>query len=462
MKTVQEMHNIVAELCSFIINNCDEDFFVHYSCVSEKDINRSKNVIKEYVPELFDSHEDVHIFELTELTETFIENLKKAASDLENSHDYSCVMNLTVMLDEAMEKILNHEFEQFIGMDYTTVLNTNRETTGVGLLPRCFCAWERKHRLSHCYNRMDNFLSNFLLMENSILGELVDIHHFLEPEIFPNFKANNSIKVAATPLRLEPDFVFEKCDNGKMYYYEIKYNEETNDKNNNLIWSKIVAAAKNNSDIMVFPEGISNSETVDFIQGKIRALSKEEQANLPGLIILPSLCKGNDNTATILGRDGEILFRQKKQNPVRWMMSGVPYLENITPSRVINILHYEGIGRFAILICKDFLTTKYMEQLMRCFKLTMIIVPSFSTGSYDFQQSFDICAHDDCNVVWINSCAAIEPGKESNFKNIGYVRKRISRFDDESQKLCAMPICKGAFEGKCDHSCIFFEEIRGV
>ena len=462
MNTIQQIHNLIAELCSFIINNCDEEFFVHYSCVSQKDIDRSKNVIKPYIPDLFDSHQDVHILNDSEITENLVNNLEKISHKLQSENDYSCIMNLTVMLDQAMENILQEEFTQFLDLDYTTVLNMNRETTGVGLLPRCSCAWERTHRLSHCYNRMDNFLTYYLLMENSILGELIDIHHFLKPSIFPNFGNNQSIKIAATPLRLEPDFTFRKRDNGKMYYYEIDYDEKTNNKNNSLIWSKIIESSKNNCDIIVFPEGLSNSETLSYVQAKIHNLSVDQQAQLPGLIILPSLCKENDNTATILGRNGEILFQQKKQNPVRWMMNGVPYLENITPSRVINILHYEGIGRFAILICKDFLTTKYMEQLMRCFKLTMIIVPSFSTGSYDFQQSFDICAHDDCNVVWINSCAALEPGKESNFKNIGYVRKRISRFDDESQKLCAMPICQNAFKGKCDHSCIFFEEIKGV
>ena len=55
---------------------------------------------------------------------------------------------------------------------------------------------------------------------------------------------------------------------------------------------------------------------------------------------------------------------------------------------------------------------------MRGFMLTMIIVPSYSTGAYDFKTSFDLCAHDYCNVIWINSCSAMVPGKEMNFKNI--------------------------------------------
>lgn len=83
-------------------------------------------------------------------------------------------------------------------------------------------------------------------------------------------------------------------------------------------------------------------------------------------------------------------------------------------------------------------------------------------GSYDFRQSFDVCAHDDCNVIWINTCAAMAKGKEANFKSIGYVRKRIGRNDDDSQKLCEMPTCEAAFTGKCNRDCIYFETIRGV
>ena len=94
--------------------------------------------------------------------------------------------------------------------------------------------------------------------------------------------------------------------------------------------------------------------------------------------------------------------------------------------------------------------------------LTMIIVPSFSTGAYDFKTSFDLCAHDYCNVVWINSCSAMVPEKAMNFENIGYVRKRISRYDDESEALCKMKPCEGLFEGKCDNSCIYYDSFGKI
>ncbi|WP_407429493.1 hypothetical protein [Treponema sp.] len=387
---------------------------------------------------------------------------------------FFAIMCLIQLLDESLENLLQQKIKDFQEDDFSVVLNTNRENTGIGLLPRCSCVWERKHRLAHSYNRMDNFLFNILLMENSILGELIDKHFFLKKDLFSDFSKKRFLKIAATPLRLERDFDVLPYDENKVQYFKIEYRnagssegeavseESLFDSENSLIWQKILAAGKNNSDIIVFPEMLGNPKMTEYITGKLKALSDEEAKSIPSLIVLPSFWEKNRNSVTILDKFGNVVCHQSKQNPFRVEQGGTGYLEGILSSLVVNIFHFEGIGRFAVLICKDFLTTKYMEQLMRCFKLTLIIVPSFSTGSYDFRQSFDLCAHDDCNVVWINTCAAIEKGKEVNFENIGYIRKRISRSDDEAQKLCKMPICEGAFKGECKHDCLHYEVIGAV
>ena len=366
------------------------------------------------------------------------------------------------MLDEALKRLLHEKIEEFCRDDFSVVLNTNREITGVGLLPRCSCVWERSNRLAHSYNRLDNFLFNLLLMENSILGELIDKHYFLKRNFFPDFEEDHTLRIAASPLTLESPF-------RKVYYKDfgvncfcVDYDDHDYSSDNENIWRKIISAADNRCDIIVFPELLGNPDTVSYIRRKLALLGGDEQRRMPSLIILPSVYEKHLNTVYILDRSGGILCKQSKQNPYREQRSDGAYLEMIFSNNVVNIMHFEGVGRMAVLICKDFITTKYMEQLMRCFKLNLIIVPSYSTGSYDFRQSFDLCAHDDCNVVWINACAALEDGKESNFKNIGYVRKRIGRNDDESQKLCEMPICPGAFEGKCSHDCIYFETMKGV
>ncbi|MBQ6781704.1 MAG: hypothetical protein IJP62_10830 [Treponema sp.] len=455
------IYNVIAELCSLVIGSCTEDFFVRYSCISKSEKSRINGIIYEKVPMLF-SGEDVRQFSESDFTGDFFSAMDELISFLRVEQDFFAIVGLVQVLDEGLESLLRKKIAEFQQDDFSVVLNTNRESVGIGLLPRCSCVWERKRRLSHYYNRMDNFLFNMLLMENSILGELIDKHFFLKKELFADFEKRRMLKVAVTPLRLEPKFSALSYDKDKVQYFRIAYDEEDFSEDNELIWQKILLSAHNKSDIIVFPEMLGNPDMISFVAQKIKSLPPEEAENIPSMIVLPSFWSKNYNTVTILDKFGNVICRQSKQNPFRMEKDGTGYLEGIYSSLVVNIFHFEGIGRIAILICKDFLTTQYMEQLMRCFKLTLIIVPSFSTGSYDFRQSFDLCAHDDCSVVWINTCAALEKGKEANFENIGYVRKRISRTDDEAQMLCKMPICKGAFSGKCTHDCIYYEVISGV
>lgn len=135
-----------------------------------------------------------------------------------------------------------------------------------------------------------------LLMENSILGDLIDKHFFLKKEIFPDFARNRSLKIAATPLRLERGFDVLPYDENKVQYFKIKYQNERDSRSseeplfsaeNSLIWQKILTAGKNKSDIIVFPEMLGNSEMTEYITEKLKSLSDEESKSIPSLIILP-------------------------------------------------------------------------------------------------------------------------------------------------------------------------------
>ena len=459
------LYNIVAELCSAIVGYCSEDFFVKYSCVSPTEKARIYQVVKAGVHTLFlDNSEKLVVRELepADVTPAFLDDLKSLIGRLKESEDYYALLGFLQILDTSMVRLLNLAVADFEQENFSIVLNTNRESVGVGLLPRCSCVWERKHRLVHRYNHLESFLYNILLLENTVLGDLIDKHYFLKKDLFPNFASRNALKIAATPLSLKRNFKVQLVDQDKVQYFNISYDSPSFEEDNELIWKKIWTAAENESDIVVFPELLGNSEMMDYVSRKIKSLSPADAEKIPSLIILPSYWEKNRNVVTVLDKFGNLICKQNKQNPFRKEFGGVGYLEQINPNLVVNILHFEGIGRIAILVCRDFLTTGYMEQLMRCFKLTLIIVPSYSTGSYDFRRSFDLCAHEDCNVVWINACAALTKGKEANFQDIGYVRKRISRNEDEAQMLFKMPICDGAFKGECKHDCIYYETIQGV
>ena len=460
------IYNDIAKLCSLVIRSCEADsLFLKFSCVSDRAKSCIQEKIREKVGMLFEPFPArlcIRQLQETDLDEDFFQELEKFIQELDEKGDRFSMIGLAQVLDESLHEQLQMQVRSFQADRFTVVLNTNRESVGIGVLPRCSCVWERKHRLSHSYNQLDNFLVNLFLLENTVLNDMIDKHFFLPDEFFPVFSATKKLNIAASPLRIERRFSTERFERENVQYFRIYYDNCDFTEDNECVWNKILEASKAECDIIVFPELLGNPQMETYIRSKIDALDDDEKRSLPAMIILPSLWEKCFNTVTVLDRTGKVVCRQSKQNPFRLEGAGNGYLEDIIANQVINIFHYEGIGRFAILICKDFLTTKYMEQLMRCFKLTLIIVPSFSSGSYDFRQSFDLCAHDDCNVVWINTCASMTSGKEDNFENIGYVRKRIGRNDDDSQKLCCMPICEGAFCGVCKHDCIFYESIPGV
>ena len=462
--------NITAELCSIIIRSCaDDSLYVKYSCISPEMKKKLISDIYDNVPQLFSVSPDVNGNDICirqlyreDIDDKLCSALERYISLLSGRSEQFAMITLANVLDEAMEELLKAKISEYQTDSFSVVLNTNRETTGIGLLPRCHCIWERKHRLSQSCNRLDDYLYNFLLIENSILGELIDKHIFLPKEFFPDLNIRKCINVCASPLRMSRDFKEIFYEKDSVQYFSIDCNTDDPVKENEAVWKRIIRSAESQCDIIVFPEMLGNNETEEYIISKLKELTRDEQERIPSMIVLPSVWKNSMNTAAVLDRWGNVVCRQSKQNPFRSEFCGSGYLEGIRTNNVVSILHYEGIGRIAILICKDFLNTKYMEQIMRCFRLTLIIVPSFSTGSYDFCRSFDLCAHDDCNVIWINTCAAMQKGKEANFKNIGYVRKRIGRNDDDSQKLCEMPICEGAFNGICSQDCLYTETIYGV
>ena len=460
---MSEIYDTFASLCAAVIRIAEDDaLFVRYTCISQHAKDAFRQETASAVPMLFT--EDGTVRQLTEeaIDRALLDALDAHIATLTQRRDGLAMIVLLELLDTALAALLRRKEQEFQQMHYCVVLNKNREATGIGLLPRCGCVWERKHRLSHSYDHLDNFLHYFLLLENAILGEIIDIHYFLSAETFPHFRENNGLRIAATPLRLAPHYVYDYFEEDSIARFRIVHDPRHAEADDARIWEKICQAAAAQTDIIVFPEMVGTPQTPASIAARLRALDPKERQQFPGMTILPSYFQNGQNTAVILDREGRVICRQTKQNPFRKEKDGQQYLEAIKANCVVNIFHYEGIGRFAVLICKDMLTTHYLEQIMRCFKLTLLFVPSNSTGSYDFRQSFDVCAHDDCNVVWINTCAALVPGKEENFENIGHVRKRIGRRDDDSQRLTKMPICPGAFQGECAGDCLFFETIKGV
>lgn len=125
-------------------------------------------------------------------------------------------------------------------------------------------------------------------------------------------------------------------------------------------------------------------------------------------------------------------------------------IEYIIPDKKIYIIHAPGIGRTCIAICKDFLENQYLNFLLEDIKADLIIVPSFSTGSYDFTNQISKCKSYDTDVIWINSCSAkhLTNRKNKNFEIIGEILKSGKNSGEETffktnncNKICDKGIC---------------------
>ena len=130
-----DLYNIVAELCSDIVNSCSEKFFVEYSCVSPAEKARITKIVQIGIPVLFlESGEGVCVRELSSenLTTEFLENLKSLVNRLKADRDYYALLGLLQILDRSMTLLLNEAIAEFEQESFSIVLNTNRETVAPG------------------------------------------------------------------------------------------------------------------------------------------------------------------------------------------------------------------------------------------------------------------------------------------------------------------------------------------
>lgn len=457
-----KIYNLFAELCAFIGQTQTGNYLIRYSCISEKEEQRISEKVQHSAP--FSPLKGPASASLSEedLTESFLEELRAFAGRLIAENDRNCIMKLLQTLDEALFRILENEMLRMNVQTQMPPLNPNWRYIGIELFPRCRCVWARKSRQYFSERRIDNCLKYFIVVEKKRVACIEERHIFLPKGFFPKFDRSGILQVSASPVSARSDFEVRFHRHQEFQTFSLDYDESFQDRAHRLIWDKIVRAGVGGAELVVFPEMLGTPEMENVISSRLQKLTKKAQERIPALIVLPTVFIGGQNYASILDRHGNVLARQYKQNPYVMERPDGSYMENIAGSSEVIIFHYPGIGRFTVMICKDFLTTRYMERLMRSFKLTLIIVPAYSTGAYDFRTSFETCAHDYCNVVWINSCAAMVPEKEDNFRYIGYVRRRITRYQNRDDAQIEMRPCPGLFRGECAENCLYYAQFGKV
>ena len=118
-------------------------------------------------------------------------------------------------------------------------------------------------------------------------------------------------------------------------------------------------------------------------------------------------------------------------------------------------MHWPGIGRLVVPICKDFLISPYRDILLRELKATVLLIPSYSFGSTQFMLSMLETMQYGCYAVWLNTCSAFFD-KEQTPKIIGAAE---NPFRSKGKPIVTMlPTCNMKCGKDCD-TCLFLIRI---
>lgn len=452
---MQKLYNIIVRIIVEITNNVKEDFYKKYRGRSSKKRREEIESIQKQLPEVFEQGTSRYraIEKSDELGCAFVNHLIELFDCCKRDEDYCCLLRVLEVLDAALERQMQREAESAWNEGTESCLNSNWNTMRVGIVPRCKCNWERAHRGSQYYDRIENYLINMLVIDYRRIEGTRIYHHYLPPELFYRAEQNGELTVAVSAFKPVRDFQENDYERESISYFSIQYcgSEEEDNKRIKKIISQ---AAEESVDILIFPEMLGNTKMVEDIADYLQDSIWFQQSRSPALTLLPTVWNQRTNAAYLLDRGGGVVCAQNKQKSyIKPDSSETEILEDIIEDHVIHLIHCIGIGRMTIMICKDFISMEYLELMLKELKVTLILIPSFSTGYHDFDMMAGKLLPADCCAIWVNACAAVlqESKKE---KNIGFLLKsgknRVK--DEERREFFRME--ESCRNEKCDRTCL--------
>lgn len=444
-----KFYNVLADLIRWFEDNIESDFYIKYRGIS---VNLNKKINRELassLPELIqkDTYQALEILEDERWNKLFFERFFCFIEECKKKKRGAMVLlRLISKLDKGLSERIQAGTDYLKMQDPPNCLNTNYAINGIMLLPRYQCLWERNSRGRQYGNGLMNDIKSLYYIRKEDLSGYSLKNIFLGKYLFQN---NSNLKIGISPITKQDVLETSYYEKEEILYFKVDglSNKETEIRDNvNHIIKKAKEAGVN---ILLFPEMLGLEEMLS----DYRHLYEEDwSGDYPEFLIFPSIWNSYTNSSIVSGNDGSELGRQQKQNP--YAVYSKEYeteaIEDLQPDRQIVLFHIEGIGRAVILICKDFLLRDYRRIMLDSLKTTFFMVPSFSTGYFDFLQAMGECGQYDCGVIWGNCCGAmnLENAKEDNFKDIGYVQFSgkltdvVGRVSIEEGNRCSKKECK--------------------
>lgn len=431
MSVIDSFYDIMAWLIRLVLDNSDEPFFEKYSALTFEQTNKINEELEKHFPELLYQKQIQPVIDFQKYDELFFQRIKQFAEKDQNEFQLQKIVSLLSKLDI----LLSFYIQNYSSEEEKRGLNFNINDTHIQLLPRTKCFWEHDRRGADYSNCLLNYLHYFYYIDSEKLGTYEVWNRFLAPNTFWHAEKRKFLRIGVSPLSNQGKLEWHtEIKNGTQYFSINKV------ENIDIIEENVLAivdeAKKQGVDILVMPEMLGSYHIRKSVADKLSEFPENDES-YPALTVLPSIWEAHQNTVIVLDEYGDEVIRQEKQHPFMLKNSEEGNcLENINPDRKIHLIHCEGIGRIAIMVCKDALMKDYLHMVLTVLKVTLLIIPSFSTGNYNFKEIIQYCRVADCCAFWINTCSvAITMGlDDKKLKNIGFALKAGKRPNDPNME----------------------------
>lgn len=461
MDLFERFYNIAAHMIREILEKTDDKFFERYSALNRETRETINDCLEQEFPELFLDKQPVEILAGSRYDDKFFQRLKKFSASRGSEQELQCMVCLLSKLDIGLSK----RIENFSTSKEIQALNSNVEEVCVQLLPRCICSWEHKSRGSSYVNCLSNYLKYFFYIDLNEVNGYQIFHLFLEPDTFAAAKERKFLQVGISPLTNQGRLRWYPEERDGIQYFSVDGvdNEEIAAEN---LLSILEEARQEQVDILCFPEMLGSRHIYGRAAGRLSQFLEDDRL-YPSLTVLPTIWEKHHNRAVVLNEIGDEVIQQEKQHGFLFPdeKSGEKYLEDIQPEKQIHLIHCQGVGRMAILICKDALMIRYLQMLLNVLKVTLLLIPSFSTGNHDFQEVIECCRSADCAAFWINTCSVqqLAPEAGDKLELIGFalitgkycqpIRNGIHHCKRSRQR------CLGSDNGDCSR-CLYIHRLQ--
>ncbi len=357
-------------------------------------------------------------------------------------------------------------------------LNTNVSETGVLLLPKIGCVWEKEVKRG-----LQSLMKSYLYILESDLNGYTIKNHLVNRTVSELTKTSDHIRIAVSPLTneniLQIDDDYERDDVKYLAVQGVGHNKADSEAVKEKVLAGIRKAIEHHVDILMYPEMLG---TKTILEEALQEIAKNEIVkynSAPFLVLLPTTWQvdgtqainpwreGNntnklhiviskdvfdgENLKTSIVQQKQVAYREREEE-----FQG--RLEDIQSDKVIHILHLPGLGRIVFPICADLTDQNYRSRLLYTLKATLILCPSFSKGMDDFIQLTALGNDTGCRVIWCNSCAVQHLYKgngEEVFENGDICCAGVSGIKRNYFSIKPEAICGN----KCGKSCLFYLDI---